>query len=385
MDQVVCLFCDAPNSPEAYYCGNCERSLVVGKLASLGTGVLPKGFTWDLRPKEMSLGRNIANDFVIPSNHLAPVQLKFIYRDKAFWVQQMTPQGESKLNSAVITGELALSHGDILKVGEDELAYSYTPPTEERVIRVPDPTAAQLQLTLGIITGLHASASLQEVLNDAVDSVLRITHTQRGYVFLLEKAENGEVEIVEVAARAGGKNLPERPAEQDYKISRSVIEKVLAAGTSVLIEDSHERGVGSETMHRFSLRSVVCLPLATFSHATGAREVIGVVYCDSPRPAGALPKHCRTALPLLADVITSLVLRWQKFDGTAKRLQKREAAIAAADAGLQAACASLTEVQARVSGARPLSQPEMLASLRDVSAAIARLQSLRLELRKSGQ
>ena len=84
MDDITCPRCKALNQPNADSCNDCDSSLLVGKLTSVGMGVLPKGLVWELRPGDLSLGRNIANDFVIPSNLLAGEQLRFVYRAEGF-------------------------------------------------------------------------------------------------------------------------------------------------------------------------------------------------------------------------------------------------------------------------------------------------------------
>ena len=56
MSDIICIKCKAANTDDAYVCSNCEISLVVGKLTSLGKGVLPKGFVWELRPKKITVG-----------------------------------------------------------------------------------------------------------------------------------------------------------------------------------------------------------------------------------------------------------------------------------------------------------------------------------------
>ncbi|RMD78649.1 MAG: GAF domain-containing protein [Lentisphaerae bacterium] len=311
---VRCLYCDTINSEDAYYCSNCERSLIVGKLTSLGTGVLTKGFTYELRPTSHTLGRNIGNDFVIPSNLIMAQHLKLEYSEKGFTVINLTDRGNIFVNDEVVTDRKLLPNGALLKVGVEEFRYEFTPPTGEKVTKVPDPVTAQLQLMLGIISEFHASMSLQEVLDNAVDAVLRLTRTRRGYCFLVEETSDGATELREVSAReAGGKQLVPDESEE-YTISQSIISQVLSGNGSVIIEDAMAQQVDTETIRRFKLKSIVCLPLCTYSAKTGEKHVMGIIYADHVMPTGTLPKHCRSTLQMLTDIITSTIVKWQRYE-----------------------------------------------------------------------
>ena len=72
-----------------------------------------------------------------------------------------------------------------------------------------DPIAAHLQLTLGIISEFHASLNLQEVFDNALDAVIRLTRTERAYAFLVEVDDDG------AATRVGDR----REVRRDFLVS----------------------------------------------------------------------------------------------------------------------------------------------------------------------
>ena len=210
-------------------------------------------------------------------------------------------------------GTVLLTDRTVLKIGLEEFLYEFKKPVNEKVKRVPDPIAGQLQLMLGIISELHTSVSLQNLLDNAIDGVLRLTRTKRGYGFMVENTIEG-LELKEVSARqAGGKPLKEED-DEEYTISQSAIHQVLSGNGSVIVEDALSENINTETIRRFKLKSIVCLPLKMFNQNTGKLEVIGIIYADSLMPSGKLPKHCRSTLQLMTEIISSNILNWQHYD-----------------------------------------------------------------------
>ena len=311
MDDITCLYCHTANPADAVFCSNCERSLVVGRLTSLGTGVLTKGFMWDMRPTIQTLGRNIGNDFVIPSNLIAGEQLRFIFRDGGFVLVDVSKRGNCMVDGKPITDETPLRTNCTIKVGVEEFVYNAIKPTGEKVTKVPDPLANQLQLMLGVISEFHASLNLQEVLDNAVDAVLRLTRTKRGYCFMVEETPDGAMELREVAARqAGGKPLTD-DASQEYSISQSVIQRALSGNASIIVDDAMAQSINTDTIRRFKLKSIVCVPLRTFSRTGGQNRVLGLIYADSLLPSGVLPRHSQASLQMLADTLAATVIKWR--------------------------------------------------------------------------
>lgn len=386
MDNVICLFCRASNTPDAYFCSNCERSLVVAKLTSLGTGVLTKGFVWEMRPKEITLGRNIGNDFVIPSNLIAGEQLRFNFRGDGFTVRDVSGRGNCALNDATLADETPLSNGNVLRVGVEEFVYNYTKPSAEKVTKIPDPTAGQLQLMLGIISEFHASLNLQEVLDNAVDAVLRLTRTQRGYCFMIDETESGDAELREVAARkSGGKPMHDgrnEDGDEGYTISQSMIQQVMESSGAIVVEDAMAQNVNTETVRKFKLKSIICVPMMTYNSRSGRKHVMGVIYCDSPNPTGELPKHCLPTLQMLSEIITATVVKWQNYDRMEQRFQDFERTLGQLDLNLDAVCSQIQVMQSRVSEPEQVKRIAREEIILELASINARVQAVRMDLHR---
>jgi len=348
MDDITCPRCKALNQPNADSCNDCDSSLLVGKLTSVGMGVLPKGLVWDLRPGDLSLGRNIANDFVIPSNLLAGEQLRFVYRAEGFSLLDVEQKSRCTVGGRTINAETKLRDGVTIKVGVEEFLFNWSGAGAQEVVRM-DPLANHLQLMLGVVSEFHTSLNLQEVFNNAVDAVVRLTHTKRGYAFLVEVSPDGEMELREVAARrTGGKALSDEDSS-GYTISQSIISQVVSGDEPIVIEDAGAQQVSTDTMRKFKLLSVVCLPLVTFNHRTGKKRVMGVIYCDSPMPTGELPKHCRPTLQMLTQILTATIVKWQNYEKMESLFKTFEHSVAALEQDLSVVQKDIEMLQARVS------------------------------------
>ncbi len=373
MDDITCPQCKAMNQPDADSCNDCDSSLLVGKLTSLGMGVLPKGFVWEMRPGDLSLGRNIANDFVIPSNLIAGEQLQFVYHGKGFSLLDVEHKSRCTVGGRTVSDKTKLRDGVTIKVGVEEFLFNWSGDEAREVTRV-DPFANHLQLMLGVVSEFHTSLNLQEVFNNAVDAVVRLTHTKRGYAFLVDVSPDGEMELREVAARrAGGKALTDDDPS-GYTISQSIISQVVSGDEPIVIEDAGAQQVRTDTMRKFKLISVVCLPLVTFNHRTGKKRVMGVIYCDSPMPTGELPKHCRPTLQMLTQILTATIVKWQNYEKMESVFNAYEHTVAALEQELAGLQKDIETLQARVSeadGTNTIGPDEIQSELQTVNARVS--------------
>lgn len=379
---VQCLFCHATNPEDAYYCSNCERSLIVGKLTSLGTGVLTKGFVWELRPRHHTMGRNIGNDFVIPSNLIAASQLRFEFHRNGFRLIDLSDRGNLFVNGNIVTEEVPLPNGANIQVGVEEFVYEWLTPSKEKVTKVPDPLAAQLQLMLGIISEFHASLNLQEVLDNAVDAVLRLTRTRRGYCFLVDETTDGATELREVASRQTGGRALVPDQNEEYTISQSVVSQVLSGNGSVIVEDAMAQQVNTDTIRKFKLKSIVCLPLVTYNQKTGQKYVMGIIYADSIMPTGELPRHCQSTLQMLTEIITSTIVKWRNYDKMESLFNGFQRNISSLENDLQTVVGQITYLQERLSEPQQLNRIKSDEVNLELNAIEARVQAVYTNLRR---
>lgn len=117
---------------------------------------------------------------------------------------------------------------------------------------------------------LGSSLDLNEVLNQVMDAIIRLTGAERGFLMLFD--EGGEL-----AVKAARNVARETLEEEEFAFSRSVIRLVAETGEQVVttnaIEDPRFAAQASVVAHNF--RSIQCVPL----RARG--ETIGVIYVDN--------------------------------------------------------------------------------------------------------
>lgn len=385
MQDVVCPYCRANNAPDALFCSNCEQSLIVGKLTSLGTGVLTKGYVWELRPTDQYLGRQVSNDFVVPSNMLAARQLRLSYQNHGFLLTDVANNGICSVNDYHVQIDTPIYDGDTLRVGDETFLYNLQAGQENDLPQYLDPLAAQLQTMLATVSELHCSLNMQETLDNAVDSVLRLTNTQRGFVFFVDLDERGDVELREMSARAqGARALPDEWNAERLSVNQAVIRQVIAGDGQVLIEDAMSQQVTAETIRRFRLRSLVCMPLAIYSERSGRPHVLGVLYADSPEPTGELPKNCRQSLQMLAQILAATILKWQTFDRMKEDFVKYEHAVGALDQEIAQGVQQIEYLQERVNSPEQTHRLGREELSLELGALAARLASVRADLARVG-
>ncbi len=142
----------------------------------------------------------------------------------------------------------------------------------------------KLTLFLEAARKLNTAGLLQDVLVTLIESTLRITKAERGYVFLCDK--EGSLRL------AVGQNAKGEALKDDQTISRSLLEEAVASSSEFLVQDVRQstRLAARQSIVANELRSIVCIPLrrtqvreqtspdATISTST---TPAGILYLDS--------------------------------------------------------------------------------------------------------
>ncbi len=179
---------------------------------------------------------------------------------------------------------------------------------------------------------LNTTGVLEEILLTLLESTLRITGAERGYVFLRDK--DGRLRLT-AGRGARGENL-----QDDSTVSRSIIEEAARSAFAFVISDTTK---AAEVSHRqsivaYDLRTVICIPLrkpqvkekAPEATILALPETTGVLYLDSRYATRDLSKVSKDILNAIATEAASLVenARLVQAEEAARRTQQ-EMAIAA--------------------------------------------------------
>ncbi|MEO1443184.1 MAG: GAF domain-containing protein, partial [Chloroflexota bacterium] len=154
----------------------------------------------------------------------------------------------------------------------------------------------QIELTqlraLADTTALIASTlDVDEVLNQVMDTVVRLTGAERGYIVLKNK-ETGEMEF-----RVARGMAQEQLDQSEFIVSRTIVNRVTETAKPVLTDNASAdpRFQEQKSIVGFALRSILAVPL------TSRDDVIGVVYCDNRILAGVFREHEMNLLTAFAD------------------------------------------------------------------------------------
>lgn len=130
----------------------------------------------------------------------------------------------------------------------------------------------KLEMLTDMTQSLNSTLNLNELLEKIIDSVIRLTDTDRGFLMLMNESKALEFKI----ARDREKRSLE---EGDFTISMSIANDVARSGKPLFLSDALEdaRFKDQKSVLNLQLRTAVCVPLAI------EEKVLGVIYADSAR------------------------------------------------------------------------------------------------------
>jgi PAS domain S-box-containing protein len=132
---------------------------------------------------------------------------------------------------------------------------------------------------------VNSSLDTTTVLNEVMDTIIRITGAKRA--FLLMSDDQGKMEMV--VARNWEKESIE---SEDYKLSTTIVNRVLDEGVSILTTNASAdpRFDNQQSIIAYNLRSILCIPLKVKGKLTG------VIYADNAVREGLFTEKERNLL-----------------------------------------------------------------------------------------
>jgi sigma-B regulation protein RsbU (phosphoserine phosphatase) len=190
----------------------------------------------------------------------------------------------------------------------------------------------KLTLFLEAARKLNTTGVVDEILVTLIDSTLKLTGAERGYVFLRDR--DGRLRLT-----AGRTNKGE-PLVDDSTLSHSIITEAARSASAFLISDTTKAADISnrQSIVAYDLRTVICIPLhkpqvkerAPDQTMLSMPETTGVLYLDSKYASRDLSKVSKDILNAIATEAASLVenARLVQAEEAARRYQQ-ELSIAA--------------------------------------------------------
>jgi sigma-B regulation protein RsbU (phosphoserine phosphatase) len=291
--------------------------------------------TFVIRPKDyeasivkldrmkLTIGRSSRNDICISDPFASRLHAEIRRENELVMLVDNGSANGTFVNGQRVTGSLRLNVGDIVRIGETEIEYSsgeqdmlsgatvyltglagqslpadtITSPIPARsttdlissirsgsisgdsrsssaaraAMKPEAPSRDLLSIVSQVGIALLPRTSLEDTLKMTIDLVFQAIPAERGFLFL---KENGELSC----KIARGVNEAALPSASQVQLSRSITNKVLSEGASVLTSDAmHDpRFQAQHSVVLSQIRSVMAVPLAS------GEEIFGMVYVDNP-------------------------------------------------------------------------------------------------------
>ena len=156
---------------------------------------------------------------------------------------------------------------------------------------------------------VNSSLELNEVLRIVMDTLVRLTGAERGFLMLPD--EKGDLTI-----RIARNWEQETINPSEFEISRTIIKRVTSEGKPILTTNAQEdpRFGGQESIIAYNLRSILCVPL------TVKGEITGVIYADNRIRTGLFTDIERDLLSAFANQAAVAIENARLFESVRRTL-----------------------------------------------------------------
>jgi HD-GYP domain-containing protein (c-di-GMP phosphodiesterase class II) len=166
---------------------------------------------------------------------------------------------------------------------------------------------------------VNSSLDLETVLQEVMDTIIRLTGAERGFLMLTSPAGELETRVARNWERAS-------LAAQEIHVSRTVVDWVVAHATPILTTNALDdpRFSAQESVVAYNLRSILCVPLKVKG------RLIGVLYADSRFKEGLFSEDDTGLLALFAHQAAVAIENARLFNALAESYDQTLDALASA-------------------------------------------------------
>jgi serine phosphatase RsbU (regulator of sigma subunit) len=317
-----------PNSPSVLYVQGAEQRTI------------------ELEHTPFTIGRKTDKDLVIPDSRVSRDHAQIISEGGAYWVVDQGSRHGTYVNG-IKRDRHKLQTNDRVDFGARDGAYLVFSPDRpqssaaaeflSQISMMPMPGTSsdleKLRLFLEAARKLNTTGVLSDVLVTLLDSTLRLTKAERGYVFLRD--DTGKLQL------AAGRNARGEVLTDDSSISRSILDDAATKASEFLVSDTSSSSdlAARNSIIAYDLRTVIAIPLrktatkvqsgAETADSAGT-QVRGVLYLDSRFASRDISAVSHDILRAIATEAAALVenARLVQAEEAAKRYQQ-ELSIAA--------------------------------------------------------
>ncbi len=148
----------------------------------------------------------------------------------------------------------------------------------------------RLRALADVSSVINSSLDLSTVLNEVMDTIIRLTSAERG--FLMLKDDKGELQF------RTARNVERESLDHgEFKVSRTIVGTVAESGEPVVTTNAQAdpRFSSQESVIGYNLRSIVCVPLKFKG------QVTGVIYVDNRIRTGLFTEKERDLLAAFSN------------------------------------------------------------------------------------
>jgi len=158
---------------------------------------------------------------------------------------------------------------------------------------------------------VNSSLELNEVLRIVMDTIVRLTGAERG--FLMLRDDNGNL-----TTRIARNWEQESIDSSEFAVSRTVIDRVVNEGQPVVTTNAQEdsRFGGQESIIAYNLRSILCVPLKVKG------ELTGVIYTDNRIRTGLFTVNERDLLTAFGHQAAVAIENARLFESVRRTLDE---------------------------------------------------------------
>jgi len=274
-----------------------------------------------LNKDEIKIGRHGENDIKIRDPFVSRVHAQIFRDGNQFRVHDCDSKSGTYVNGERIKSQ-PLKHGDRIQLSHNEFpeltflisdevisSESFLNSIYSTSLFKTSSSASDLQHVsrfLESVRQFSAGVPLHEILDVVLDNALELTGAERAFIVLLDDSKQPRFQ-------RGRNSKKEYLNENDFRISSSILKKVLDSGKKQIISDvEHEPYPQAESVVNLELRTLVCLPLRSMkgsdvSAADVKPDVMGALYLDSREATEALSKISEGLLETLANDVSAVL------------------------------------------------------------------------------
>jgi transcriptional regulator with GAF, ATPase, and Fis domain len=247
--------------------------------------------------KITSIGSSGGNDVCIEGAGIADYHAQIIFDGRDFNLSEVDTQGAILLNGKK-KRRGKLLHNDRITLGDTELQFSLY---DEASTEAPEKSEAAgelpgLRKLYDFSQRLMEIKTLQGLIEALMDSVIEVTHADKGFLILIEDG----VPRVAVARNLSQQNLPDGVRH----LSDSILQRVMQTRRPIIVSDAlhDEHFKTSASVMNLKLCSVMCAPLV----AQG--QLLGLLYVGNDNVVNLFEESSLDVLSIFAGQ-ASLILQ----------------------------------------------------------------------------